>query len=245
MKRFLFLSLLGLPVLFLWGCSLINNNDSWINTWDIEKISQLEQQLSWLLEQFSWLQNENESLKETLSWSLVSIQTLQSENERLQADVDKYNKMIVEDKLSTKNITIIQSSADQNKILNTNTTINTEKRQNTPGKIISIKENQNNSIEEKYEIEIDILTPNPNFSPGAWGTDWDYYINQSNKLRKFKISYAADVYKCNNDRRPELIYSLWYLISDLQNQTNNNQKPIWIFNSENGIIHSFYEPCLP
>jgi len=62
MKKFLFLSLLGLPVLFLWGCSLINNNDSWINTWDVEKISQLEQQLSWLLEQFSWLQAENDNL---------------------------------------------------------------------------------------------------------------------------------------------------------------------------------------
>jgi regulator of replication initiation timing len=102
MKKFVFLSLLGLPVLFLWGCSLINNNDSWINTWDIEKISQLEQQLSWLLEQFSWIQAENESLKETLSWSLISIQALQSENETLQTDVDKYKKMIVEDKLSSK-----------------------------------------------------------------------------------------------------------------------------------------------
>jgi len=83
MKKFLFLSLLGLPVLFLWGCSLINNNDSWINTWDVEKISQLEQQLSWLLEQFSWLQAENENLKETLSWTVNSLKTLQEENQKL------------------------------------------------------------------------------------------------------------------------------------------------------------------
>lgn len=115
MKKFLFLSLLGLPVLFLWGCSLINNNDSWVNTWDLEKISQLEQQLSWLLEQFSWLQAENENLKETLSWSLVSIQTLQSENETLQADVDKYKKMIVEDKLNSKNTATTNNSSQDSK----------------------------------------------------------------------------------------------------------------------------------
>jgi regulator of replication initiation timing len=83
MNKFLFLSLLGLPVLFLWGCSLINNNDSWINTWDLQKISELEQQLSWLLEQFSWLQAENESLKETLSWAVNSLKTLQEENQKL------------------------------------------------------------------------------------------------------------------------------------------------------------------
>ncbi len=109
MKKFLFLSLLGLPVLFLWGCSLINNNDSWINTWDLEKISQLEQQLSWLLEQFSWLQAENESLKETLSWTVNSLKTLQEENEELQADVDKYKKMIVDSK-SNNNQTITQNN---------------------------------------------------------------------------------------------------------------------------------------
>lgn len=121
MKKFLFLSLLGLPVLFLWGCSLINNNDGWINTWDIEKISQLEQQLSWLLEQFSWLQAENEDLKETLSWSLVSIQTLQAENETLQADVDKYKKLIVEDKLNNKNTT---TTTENNTIVKNNNSTN-------------------------------------------------------------------------------------------------------------------------
>ncbi len=63
MKKILFLSLLGFPILFLWGCSLINKNDNWTNTWDIEKISQLEKQLSGLLEQFSWLQEENQMLK--------------------------------------------------------------------------------------------------------------------------------------------------------------------------------------
>lgn len=83
MKKKLFLSLLGLPLFFLWGCSLINNNDSWVNTWDIERISQLEQQLSWLIDQFSWLQTENESLKETLSWALNSLRTFQEENQRL------------------------------------------------------------------------------------------------------------------------------------------------------------------
>jgi len=121
MKKILFLSLLGLPLLFLWGCSLINNNDSWINTWDIEKISELEQQLSWLLEQFSWLQAENESLKETLSWSLASIETLQAENETLQANVDKYRKLIVEDKLDNKN----SNTANQNTIINNTNSDNT------------------------------------------------------------------------------------------------------------------------
>jgi regulator of replication initiation timing len=86
MKKSLFLSLLGLPVLFLWGCSFINNNDNWIHTWYIEKISQLEQQLSGLLEQFSWLQAENESLKETLSWAVSSLKTLQEENQILKSN---------------------------------------------------------------------------------------------------------------------------------------------------------------
>lgn len=44
----------------------MNNNDNLTNKWYIEKNSQLKQQLSWLLEQFSWLQAENESLKKNL-----------------------------------------------------------------------------------------------------------------------------------------------------------------------------------
>jgi hypothetical protein len=75
--------------------------------------------------------------------------------------------MIVEDKLSSKNTTETQSSNNQKTFSNSNTSLNTEKRNNTPGKILSIIENQNNPIEERYEIEVDILTPNPNFSPGA------------------------------------------------------------------------------
>ncbi len=103
MKKILFLSLLGLPVLFLWGCSLINSNDNWINTWDIEKISQLEQQLSGLLEQFSWLQTENELLKEYLSWAVSSLKTLQEENQMLKSNQEN-NKTTNQNNNNTNNI---------------------------------------------------------------------------------------------------------------------------------------------
>lgn len=61
MKKVLFLAL---PLLFLSGCSLIGNNK---NAWDLQRISELEQQLSGLTNQLSWLQAENELLKWNLS----------------------------------------------------------------------------------------------------------------------------------------------------------------------------------
>lgn len=182
MKKFLFLSLLGLSVLFLWGCSLINN-DGWINTWDLEKISQLEQQLSGLLEQFSWLQAENKSLKETLSWSLVSIQTLQSENETLQADVDKYKKLIIEDKLSSKNE-------------NTNITTNTTSTTNT-----SIEKNSG-YIKEVYTswgkryLKIDYVE-----FWAMWPSWAPEIINNNPLIRTFEIDSSATfvILKYNSD----------------------------------------------
>jgi len=187
MKKFLFLSLLGLPVLFLWGCSLINNNDSWINTWDLEKISQLEQQLSWLLEQFSWLQAENESLKETLSWSLVSIQTLQSENETLQADVHKYKKMIVEDKLSDKNTTTTiqnNTTVDNNIASNNTTTTNTTSKEIWLMKQIYIDQNWNRKLEIDY---IQLWWSDE----CGWGVSC--IINQNPQLRTFTISNNVEI----------------------------------------------------
>lgn len=70
MKNFFLILLI---VLLAWSVYFwYNQNQKYIklqtNTWNLEKISQLEQQLSWLIEQFSWLQAENESLKQSLSW---------------------------------------------------------------------------------------------------------------------------------------------------------------------------------
>lgn len=181
MKKFLFPGLLGLSVLFLWGCSFINNNDNWTNTWDLEKISQLEQQLSGLLEQFSWLQAENENLKETLSWSLVSIQTLQEENEALQADVDKYKKLIVEDKLSSKNTTTIQ---DNTITSNNTTTTNTTSKEIWLIKQVYIDQIWNRKLEIDY---IQLWWPN---ECNWWVT---CIINQNPQLRTFTISNNVEI----------------------------------------------------
>lgn len=63
MKKFFFLSSLGLSVLFLWACSIIDNNDRWINTWNPKDTSQAEQQSGWSLEYLSWSQAENGSVE--------------------------------------------------------------------------------------------------------------------------------------------------------------------------------------
>jgi regulator of replication initiation timing len=114
MKK-IFLSLLWLSLLFLWACSLIKNNDSWIHIWNIEEISKLEQQLSWLFEQFSWLQAENNILKEYLSWTVINLKKLKEENEKL-----KTQKTIIENKINNNSGT----NQNPNKV---NTTNNTQK----------------------------------------------------------------------------------------------------------------------
>lgn len=101
MKNFF---LIVLIILSVWSIYFgYNQNQKYIelqtNTWNVEKISELEQQLSWLIEQFSWLQAENESLKQTLSGQLT---ILQQENDTLKADVEKYKWMIVQDKMNSK-----------------------------------------------------------------------------------------------------------------------------------------------
>lgn len=101
MKNFF---LIVLIILSVWSIYFgYNQNQKYIelqtNTWNVEKISELEQQLSWLIEQFSWLQAENESLKQTLSGQLT---ILQQENDTLKADVEKYKWMIIQDKMNSK-----------------------------------------------------------------------------------------------------------------------------------------------
>lgn len=101
MKNF-FLVLLILLLLgsgyFLYNTSQ-KNIELQTNMWNNEVIYQLEQQLSWMIEQFSWLQAENELLKQNLSEQLT---ILQQENDILKADVEKYKWMIVQDKLNDK-----------------------------------------------------------------------------------------------------------------------------------------------
>lgn len=117
MKKTLLLILLWLPLLFLWACSL-TNNDVWTNTWSIERITQLEEKISGLIIQFSWFQAENEILKEYLSWAVEILQTLKSENEILETNVDKYKKIIVEEKLNSNNWSTNTDTVD--KIANDN-----------------------------------------------------------------------------------------------------------------------------
>lgn len=204
MKKFLFLSLLGLPMLFLWGCSLVNNNYSWINTWDLEKISQLEQQLSWLLEQFSWLQAENEDLKETLSWSLVSIQTLQAENETLQADVDKYKKLIVKDKLISKNETT-------NTTIQNNTSINNNTAQcAVEWEIIWSNNNPLSCCNWLYALEYiwwSKICYNPiKWIPvcvQAWYWNYKFYVYPNSE------PYTGEILNSINDKTDESYYECW------------------------------------
>ncbi len=162
MKKILFLSLLGLPVLFLWGCSLINNNDNQINTWYIEKISQLEEQLSGLLEQFSWLQAENESLKETLSWAVSNLKTLQEENQKLISNQEN-------NKITTKS-NQIYSMADWIMYLNWN------KIYWTNLKSYSFC---TTNLEKKCKYGIEIIAENNNYLlfTAIESFNWEYYLS--------------------------------------------------------------------
>lgn len=127
MKKFFLILLI---ILLAWSIYFwYNQNQKYIelqtNTWNIEKISQLEQQLSWLLEQISWLQAENKVLKQNLSGQLT---ILQQENDTLKADVEKYKWMIVQDKLHSKNETTNTTTQNnttvKNKVSYNNTTYN-------------------------------------------------------------------------------------------------------------------------
>ena len=85
-----------------------------------------------------------------------------------------------------------------------------------------------------------ILISNINFSPGTT----DFFINQSTKLRKVKISYAANVYKCK-ETKAQVIYPLGSFISDIESAIKNNGYTTWYMDIENGIVTNFYEQCLP
>jgi regulator of replication initiation timing len=97
---------------------LTKNTNVWSDTWNLEKITQLEEQLSWMIEQLSGLQAENEKLKEYLSGAIDIIKTFKTENELLQTNVDKYKSLIVDDKLrnNTWVATINTNSISSNKI---------------------------------------------------------------------------------------------------------------------------------
>jgi len=187
MKKILFLILLSLPLLFLWGCSLISNNDSWINNWELEKISELTQQLSWLIEQISWLQTENESLKETLFWSLISIQTLQSENETLQDDIDRYKKPIVEDKLNNQNTT---TTTQNNTTVANNVSSNNANASNTNSKEIWL-------IKQVYIDQSWIRKMEIDYAQLGWSDQCNWWvicvINQNPQLRTFTISNNVEI----------------------------------------------------
>lgn len=58
-----------MPLLFLSGCSWIGKDQPAENTWNLQRISELEQQLSGLIAQFSGLQQENELLR---TWGIQS-----------------------------------------------------------------------------------------------------------------------------------------------------------------------------
>jgi hypothetical protein len=66
---------------------LTKNTNVWSDTWNLEKITQLEEQLSWMIEQLSGLQAENDLLKETLSGAVDLLKSLQTENEWLENDL--------------------------------------------------------------------------------------------------------------------------------------------------------------
>lgn len=229
MKKNLLLSLLALPVLFLWGCSHNKNNDVLVYTWDTEKITELEEQLSWLIEQFSLLQAENNKIKEALSWAIEIAKTLTTENETLQSNVDKYKKIIIDNKLSTRTWTTSST---------TNTTL-----QSTNTKSTTISKNKI-SLHQWYEVTDKICKWHTSeWLPNAvWAADakfintilqdirdnWQHltkkYINEANQVLDWAGVTNKDI--CRYSRLIDVIQNQqWYIKSYT---TKNWVTTIWI-----------------
>ena len=276
MKKKLFLGLLGLPILFLWGCSPISNNNNLINTWYLEKIYQIEQQLTWLAEQlswlteqlnllaehFSWLQTDYGLLKEHLSWSLSGIQALKSENETLQTNIERYKKMIVDNKVNKEN----------NIIVSTNTN-NTSTKNNNPSNniIVSNSATSTTSSIEDWLITQVYIDSNWNkkmevdYIQFWWSDQCNWWvtciINQNPKLRTFTVSDNIEIvvhtfsHTSDGNFRNNQSISFEYLLQKFYDTTEHEHHPFnyskrfrrvpFRITIENNIITKIIEQYLP
>ncbi|MFA6585854.1 MAG: PsbP-related protein [Candidatus Paceibacterota bacterium] len=61
-----------------------------------------------------------------------------------------------------------------------------------PGAIKSITANGNN----KWILDVDLLSQNPNFLPGVGGPAGDFFINQNSKIRTLSVTSNTKAYNC-------------------------------------------------
>lgn len=215
--------LLLISLFFLSWCSSIVSTPVQ-NTWDIEKVSQLEQQLSGLFKQFSWLQQENVALKGSLSEQLanlkmlsgqnevllanlstlsIELNTVSLENESLKADVVKYKNALVQNMLNNKSsgwdttVNNIQTSATNTSTVNTS--------QSTP----TITKNYGNikdiySVWGKNYIKIDYVEK-ADCEIVICEASWPRRVDNNPLIRTFEVSNNAifEVFKFNPEGSPQ------------------------------------------
>lgn len=70
---------------------------------------------------------------------------------------------------------------------------NVEMLRGQPASVKKITANKTN-----WTIELDFLSPNPEFMPGADGVAGSYFINQSLKIRTFTIDKNTKTYQCGD-----------------------------------------------
>lgn len=74
MKKISLLNLLVLPLLFLWGCSLINSNDALTNTWEVS-ISETPMEENYT----TWIEDDSLKMQEiSLCWKKIKISDYRS-----------------------------------------------------------------------------------------------------------------------------------------------------------------------
>jgi hypothetical protein len=144
------------------------------------------------------------------------------------------------------------TNIEQNQKLETENKIKVASENNTdevfnyqPGAIKSIKVIGNN----KWNLEVDLLSFNPDFLPGASGRDGEFFINQNIKIRNLNVTVNTKTYDCgaghdNNDTTPDVVEGVSSFIANIQNMISEGEATAY-FDIQGTEITAIYEQCLP
>jgi hypothetical protein len=102
------------------------------------------------------------------------------------------------------------------------------------------------SENNKTFISLDVLSINDDFFPGTS----DYFINESKKLRLFLIDDKTIFLACGegvdgNFSTADVPGDINLTLTKIKNNIAAQDKPIYYFDVENGIVQTIYESCLP
>jgi hypothetical protein len=95
-------------------------------------------------------------------------------------------------------------------------------------------------------LTVDILSRNLDFIPGVS----DFFINKNEQLREVAISAETKTYICGagldgNDTTADNQTDTKGVITFIKNLISLNQKAIYYFDIENGVVQNIYQQCLP